>query len=97
MKILTNPYQDRSFNEFAREKINFVRSQAKLMLLMTQSQLNNVAIDCGKLTLEAHSISEATFREFFDQFLEPFHIKILEKDLSVNIEEFHGHDEKDDF
>ena len=35
MKMLTNPNQDRSFNEFAREKINFVRSQAKLMLLMT--------------------------------------------------------------
>ena len=29
--------------------------------------------------------------------MEPFHIKIVEKDLSVNVEEFHGYDEKDDF
>lgn len=49
-----------------------------------------MAIDCKKLVLDAQKVPFVSFKEFFDLFLEPFRIKIVEKDLSINVEEFYG-------
>jgi hypothetical protein len=42
------------------------------MQMMTQSQLDNVAIDCKKLVLNADTFRESSFKEFIFQFIEPF-------------------------
>ena len=55
---------------------------------MTQSQLSNLAIDCNKLKLAIETIREESFKEFFTRFLEPFEIKLAEKDLIVDVEEY---------
>jgi len=49
-----------------------------------------VAIDCKKLVLDAQQVPNTSFKEFFDLFLEPFQIKIVEKDLSIDVQEFYG-------
>jgi len=56
--------------------------------------LDNLAIDCKKLALDAQAISTASFKEFFDHFLEPFNIKIVEKDLRIDVKEFYDFAEK---
>ncbi len=58
------------------------------MRLMTQSQLVNVAIDCKKLQLRTSTIEESSFQKFLDRFLQPFKLKLIEKEISVVIQEY---------
>ena len=66
------------------------------MQMMTQSQLDNVAIDCKKLVLKIDTINQSSFVEFFKEFLEPFQIKLAEKELRVEIKEVYRGSQQED-
>lgn len=73
---INNSLSEDKVSTFTLEKISLILSQAKLMQMMTQSQLDCVALDCKKLAPVAQIIKEQSFKEFINNFVQLFEIKL---------------------
>jgi DNA polymerase III sliding clamp (beta) subunit (PCNA family) len=49
-----------------------------------------LAIDCKKQQLNTSTIDEESFEKFFALLLEPFEIKLKQKQLQIKVLEYHG-------